>query len=129
MLAVVTVAAIWLSACATKTPDIEDGPIKFDRSPALAQYHREADVLVIKPEKQKGVWLAGAEVEVIGEDIYLTPINISSPGPKKLEVDLSGAEIPHDWEGRLFWVASSEHDPKKLFRRTTIYRKPIQLTQ
>ena len=127
--AVVAVAAVCLSACAMRPPDIEEGPIKFDRSPAYADYHREGDVLVIKPTKQEYVWLAGAKVEVIGSGIYLTPINISSPGPRKVEVDLSGPEVPDDWEGRLFWVASSEHDPKRLFQRTRIYRKPIQLTQ
>ena len=129
ILAVVAVAPIWLSACVNRTPSIEEVPIKFDRSPVYAKYLREGDVLVIKPEKQRGWWLAGADVEVIDGDIYLTPINISSPGPRTLEIDLSGSEVPDTWEGRLFWVASSEHDPKKLFRRTKIYRKRIQLAQ
>ena len=121
--------ALIATSCANNSPEISDEKTGFDRSPSKARYSRVGDTLVIEPAAQQAVWLARADAEVIDGSIYLTPLNISSRGPGRIEVDLSDSRFPTDWTGRLFWVRNSEHDPKLLLQRTKVYRKPIRLNE
>jgi hypothetical protein len=118
-----------LAGCAAKPPEIVTEVSPNDRSPLGGRYQREGDTLVIFPRNRPYFALMGAEVEVIGGDVYLDPINRYGAGPARVEVDLSGPSIPSDWSRRLYWINSAEFDPLKLLRRTKIFRTPIPVEE
>lgn len=128
-LLLVLVSTVMLPCCATKPPEIVTEVSKHDRSPLSARCRREGDTLVIIPRNRPHFSLVGAEVKVIGGDVYLDPGNRYGADPRRVEVDLSGPSIPADWSERLYWINNAEHDPLKLLRRTKVFRTPIQVEE
>lgn len=52
-----------------------------------------------------GTWLAGIRPRVIDGDVYLFTTHISSYVHQTVFiVDLSGPQLPSDWQRRLYWV-------------------------
>jgi hypothetical protein len=86
--------------------------------------HAKGDTLSITPLEQHGVWLAGVEVHVLKGDVYLFPINISSPATRTITLDFSSPKFPRDWKARLYWIQNITGVPV-LVKDRVLYRKKI----
>src|SRR4051812_22871837 len=98
------VAVCGLCGCTTpKVTRFDELPpgAGIDRSPREARYVARGDHLVVSPLNQNGVWLAAVEVQLLDGDVYLYPVNISSPAARTITLDFSDPKFPRDWKARL----------------------------
>lgn len=130
MRAFVSIATLALVLCGCTTSKItrfDELPpgSAIDRSPRSARYVAKGDRLSISPLDQNGVWLAGVEVQLLEGDVYLNPVNISSPAtPPTITLDFSEPKFPRDWKARLYWIQNVAAFP--IFAKERIlYRKKI----
>src|SRR6266436_1319770 len=74
--------------------------------PTVREITAEGDLLRIHVVQDgKVVFVAGIEPLLIGGDVYLRPLCISSVvGATEFSVDLSDKRFPRDWRSRLYWI-------------------------
>lgn len=72
----------------------------------IREMRADGDTLQITIVQQgAGIWIAGVTAEVIDGDVYLSTTAISSVVPAtEFTVDMSAANVPRDWQSRLYWI-------------------------
>ncbi len=114
---------------AKKTEDANES--LSDRVPQVTETRVSGKTVTFRiVQKGRGVWLANIGTRVIGGDVYLDPLYISSPVHETVfKVDLSGPEIPADWQERLYWIEKELLPPPLTSgnRARTIERRKVEL--
>jgi len=126
-------AALLLPLLASCTSSVRFTDVmKADWSPETTVLRKTSTSVTFKVRQHSPVWLGDIKARVIGADVYLDPVMISSVVHRsEFTVDLGSPQFPKDWQQRLYWIEGesipSPVNPFVKERVREIKRRKIEL--